>query len=111
MRSRYSAYALAQAGGSPAESLVEYLRETWHPSTRPADLVLEPMQWTGLDVLRREESDAAAVVEFIAHHKVNGRAHRLHETSRFVREAGAWRYVDGEVEPEAAPAGRPAQWR
>jgi SEC-C motif-containing protein len=29
---------------------------------------------------------------------VNGRAHRLHEVSRFVRENGKWFYVDGEVE-------------
>jgi SEC-C motif domain protein len=103
MRSRYSAYALAQGGGTPPASLVEYLRETWHPSTRPADLALGPMRWTGLDVLRREESGDAAVVEFIAHHKVNGRGHRLHETSRFVREAGVWRYVNGEIAPEGGP--------
>jgi SEC-C motif-containing protein len=28
---------------------------------------------------------------------VNGRAQRLHETSRFVCEAGRWWYVDGDV--------------
>jgi SEC-C motif-containing protein len=29
---------------------------------------------------------------------VDGRAHRLHELSRFVRdEDGRWRYVDGDV--------------
>ncbi|MBS3997943.1 MAG: zinc chelation protein SecC, partial [Hydrogenophaga sp.] len=26
-----------------------------------------------------------------------GRAHRLHETSRFVREEGQWFYVDGDL--------------
>jgi SEC-C motif-containing protein len=104
MRSRYSAYALAQGAGTPRESLVEYLMDTWHPSTRPADLPLRPMKWTGLDVLRGEESGDTAVVEFIAHHKVNGRGRRLHETSRFVREAGVWRYVEGEMAPDEGPA-------
>ncbi len=28
---------------------------------------------------------------------INGRAHRLHELSRFVREAGQWFYVDGDI--------------
>jgi SEC-C motif-containing protein len=41
------------------------------------------------------------VVEFVAHHKVNGRAGRLHERSRFVREGGAWFYLDGVVAPDA----------
>jgi len=37
-----------------------------------------------------------ATVEFVARYKVGGRAHRLHEISRFVREGGKWFYVDGE---------------
>lgn len=101
MRSRYSAYALAQGTrrGSTLPSLLDYLMKTWHPSTAPGDLELGPIQWTGLDVLHREASDDAAVVEFVAHHKVNGRAGQLHEVSRFVREDGAWRYVDGVIAP------------
>ena len=95
MRSRYSAYALAQGRGTAAPALLEYLMKTWHPSTAPSELELGPMNWTGLEVLHRQESGDAAVVEFVAHHKVNGRAARLHEVSRFVREAGAWLYVDG----------------
>ena len=43
MRSRYSAFAV----GDPA-----YLLATWHPSTRPPSLELDPtVRWTGLDVL------------------------------------------------------------
>jgi SEC-C motif-containing protein len=38
-----------------------------------------------------------ATVEFVARSKLGGRAHRLHETSRFVREGGRWYYVDGDV--------------
>ncbi len=91
MRSRYSAYVALRD---------DYLMATWHPTTRPATLGLAndaPTKWLGLDVRRHEPSDADhAIVEFIARYKVNGRAQRLHETSRFVREDGRWFYVDGE---------------
>ena len=92
MRSRYTAYTqLAEA----------YLLATWHPSTRPAALGLAeeaPTKWIGLEVKRHEQQDADhAIVEFVARYKVNGRAHRLHEVSRFVREAGRWFYVDGDI--------------
>jgi SEC-C motif-containing protein len=97
MRSRYSAYALVQGRGTAPRALVEYLMKTWHPSTVPGDLALGPMQWTGLDVLHQDASGDAGVVEFVAHHKVNGRAARLHELSRFVREGGVWLYADGVV--------------
>jgi SEC-C motif-containing protein len=95
MRSRYSAYALVQVRGAAFPSLLEYLMKTWHPSTRPGNLELGPMNWTGLEVLHSAASGEAATVEFTAHHKVNGRAGKLHEISRFVREAGVWLYVDG----------------
>jgi SEC-C motif-containing protein len=36
-------------------------------------------------------------VEFVARYKLNGRAFRLHETSRFERVGGRWLYVDGEI--------------
>jgi SEC-C motif domain protein len=34
------------------------------------------------------------VVEFVARSKQGGRATRLHEVSRFVREGGRWYYLD-----------------
>lgn len=92
MRSRYTAYALLDE---------PYLLATWHPATRPAALQLdaEPRpRWLGLAVKRHETWDADhAIVEFVARYKVNGRAFKLHETSRFVREDGRWFYVDGDV--------------
>jgi SEC-C motif-containing protein len=55
-------------------------------------------KWIGLEVKRHEQQDADhAIVEFVAKYKVNGRAHRLHEVSRFIREAGQWFYVDGDL--------------
>ena len=90
MRSRYSAYVLQDAA---------YLLATWHPSTRPASLGFEPgLRWLGLEVKRHVPAGDRAVVEFVARHRLGGgRAGRLHETSRFVREDGAWRYVDGDL--------------
>ncbi|NCN89195.1 MAG: hypothetical protein GW936_07145 [Gallionella sp.] len=89
MRSRYTAYTLLRE---------DYLLATWHPSTRPAMLGLAgaaPTKWIGLEVKRHERQDADhAIVEFVARCKVNGRACRLHEVSRFVRRAGQWLYVD-----------------
>ncbi len=93
MRSRYTAYTLLRE---------DYLLATWHASTRPASLGLAaevPTKWLGLEVKRHEQQDGGhATVEFVARYKVSGRAHRLHETSRFVREAGKWFYVDGEMD-------------
>ena len=92
MRSRYTAYT---------NRCEEYLLATWHPSTRPASLGLAEdiaTKWMGLEVKRHEQQDVDhAIVEFVARYKVNGRAHRLHEVSRFVREGGRWLYVDGDV--------------
>jgi SEC-C motif domain protein len=102
MRSRYSAYALAQGRGTSASSLREYLLRTWHPSTAPGDLALERLHWTGLEVLHCEQAGETGAVEFVAHHKASGRAARLHEASRFVREAGAWLYLDGATPPSRA---------
>lgn len=89
MRSRYTAFVLGR---------VDHLQATWHPSTRPADLALEPdVKWLGLEVRRHRVVDADhAEVEFVARSRVAGRGQRLHETSRFVREQGQWYYVDGD---------------
>lgn len=97
MRSRYSAYALAQGRGPTSSAILEYLMQTWHPSTAPGELDLAPLNWTGLEIVHEETRGDAGVVEFVAHHKVNGRAQKLHEVSRFVREDGRWRYVDGVI--------------
>jgi SEC-C motif-containing protein len=88
MRSRYSAFAVGDAG---------YLLRTWHSGTRPESLDLDPAQrWVRLDVLdtaKGGEADATGVVEFRAVYRLAGRTDDLHERSRFVRESGAWVYV------------------
>jgi len=87
MRSRYSAYVL---------KLKDYLLSTWHPDTRPATLDLSDDKWLGLELKKHLiESANHATVEFIARYKIGGRAYRLHEISRFVRENERWLYLDG----------------
>jgi SEC-C motif-containing protein len=89
MRARYSAYVLG---------LLQFVHDTWHPRTRVAlsDLRHDPMlKWLGLEVKCHVPMGDDATVEFIARSKAGGRAQRLHEVSRFVREGGQWFYVDG----------------
>jgi SEC-C motif-containing protein len=47
----------------------------------------------------RQQDAEHAIVEFVARYKIGGRAHRLHETSRFVRVDGHWLYTDGDIHP------------
>jgi SEC-C motif-containing protein len=89
MRSRYSAYVMGH---------IDYLLATWHPSTAPGDLELQPLKWLGLEVRHAEQSGDAGVVEFVARWRDGGgRAQRLHETSRFVRQSERWYYIDGQM--------------
>jgi SEC-C motif-containing protein len=50
-------------------------------------------KWLSLDIINSEN----ASVEFVARYKVQGKAYKLHEKSRFVCEDSQWRYVDGEL--------------
>lgn len=88
MRSRYSAYVTLHE---------RYLLDTWHPSTRPISLDLEPTNWIGLKILLTKsgtENDETGWVKFVARYKVNGKAFRMEELSYFLKEDGAWYYVD-----------------
>lgn len=95
MRSRYTAYVKKDEA---------YLLSSWHPSTRPPQLTLdqdEPDQWLGLKIISQHagsETDNEGGVEFVARFKINGKAHRLHEKSRFMKEGGQWFYLDGDVD-------------
>ncbi|HEV7173757.1 YchJ family protein [Pedococcus sp.] len=88
MRSRYAAYVVGDTS---------YLLRTWHPRTRPAEL--DPgrfVGWLDLTVLATADGrydDRFGEVEFRATHGDGV----LHERSRFVRRAGRWVYVDGDL--------------
>jgi SEC-C motif domain protein len=90
MRSRYSAFVWEDAG---------YLISSWRISHRPATLDFESgVKWLGLQVQNHTVIDSHhAEVTFVARQRDStGRATRLHERSRFVREQGRWYYVDGD---------------
>jgi SEC-C motif-containing protein len=90
MRSRFTAFALG---------LGDYLLASWHPSTRPATLELDPdVVWRRLqivDTVAGGPDDAEGVVEFRASYRDAGGSGLLHERSRFARHEGRWVYLDG----------------
>ena len=92
MRSRYSAYVLA---------LHDYLRETWHADTRPADVRRRAGALAGA---RSEAARAAgrthAIVEFVARYRADGRGHRLHRDQPLRARGGRWYYVDGDFDAD-----------
>jgi SEC-C motif-containing protein len=98
VRARYSAYVLM---------LEDYLLATWHPSTRPPDLCLADSigtRWLGLELNSHTQGGDRAQVEFTARYRYGGGpAQQQNEVSRFVREDGAWLYLDGEF-PLRKPA-------
>lgn len=88
MRSRFSAFAVGDA---------DYLLSTWHSSTRPATLELEPeMRWYRLDIIDRSAGgplDSHGDVEFEAFWRSPEGRGSQRERSAFVRENGRWFYV------------------
>ena len=92
MRSRYTAYVIHDS---------DYLLESWHVNYRPKAVMMNINQkWQGLKVkhcVQGTNEDKEGLVEFVARYKIDGKAHRLHEISRFTKIDGAWKYVDGEL--------------
>ena len=90
MRSRYSAFAVGDAA-VPARDLAPR-----HPAARAGARRRRP-----LDRARRPRTTGGSLlaadgtVEFRASYVRAGRAGAQHENSRFVREDGQWRYLDG----------------
>jgi len=93
MRSRYTAFC---------RSDFAYLKRTHHVSTAPeydkATETEDRPQWTGLEIVHTEkggQDDNEGWVDFIARFKVQGIEQAMREKSRFVKESGAWLYLDG----------------
>jgi SEC-C motif domain protein len=88
MRSRYTAFAVGDAG---------YLQRTWHHATRPERLTLDPaLRWTRLAVFETSDGglfDTTGTVRFRAVYVREGQRGVLDETSRFVRLDGRWSYL------------------
>ncbi|MGZ2370460.1 YchJ family protein [Ancylomarina sp. YFZ004] len=95
MRSRYSAFALAD---------VDYILRTYAPENRPDSERSEIKQWAssvvwlGLQVLSTQKGksgDQEGRVKFKALYSEAGKIHEMIEDSFFRFEKGQWLYVDG----------------
>jgi len=98
MRSRFSAFALG---------LRDFLLASWHPSTRPGSLELDPeVEWRRLliqDATAGGARDREGYVTFTAVARSPAGRVEQRERSRFLRDAAEpadrgtprWRYVDG----------------
>ncbi|MEU6486899.1 YchJ family metal-binding protein [Streptomyces sp. NPDC046887] len=97
MRSRYSAFAVGDAG---------YLLRTWAPATRPATLELDPaMRWTGLEITGTTDGTlfhSTGTVTFTARYTHHGQPGALSEHSRFEKADGRWVYLDGTFPDDAS---------
>ncbi len=86
MRSRYTAYTMRDE---------RYLLDTWHSSTRPEHIELDrAIKWIRLKIVNSERDH----VKFITTYKLDGRAYKSHNHSRFVYENQRWFYLDEIVE-------------
>lgn len=90
MRSRYSAFALENAG---------YLLASWDDETRPQTLEFTPgTQWLGLTVHGSGVSGGEGWVHFTARFREGDEWLQLEERSNFRQAAdGGWRYRDGDA--------------
>jgi len=92
MRSRFTAFARGHT---------DHLFRSWHPRTRPAEVAADPdLVWVRLeihDVVAGGPGEETGEVEFSAHHDGPHGPGVLRERSRFVRRAGRWVYLDGDL--------------
>lgn len=90
MRSRYTAFSRRN---------VDHLQWSWHSTTRPPEVELNPTTtWTGLVIARTVHGgpgDDSGIVEFEAAYQDLGGPGTLREVSRFVKEDGRWVYLGG----------------
>ncbi len=93
MRSRYTAFTRSDEA---------YLRYSWHPDNCPRTIHLNAnTQWLGLKIkntVAGGEHDQSGEVEFVARSKIDGKACRLHEKSRFGRFDKRWVYIEAKNE-------------
>jgi SEC-C motif-containing protein len=97
MRARYSAYVTRH---------IDFIVNSTLPANRSDNDIeatrawAENAQWDGLEIIATrngQAEDNRGEVEFIAHYKIHGMAHRHHERSLFVKENGQWFFKDGDV--------------
>ena len=90
MRSRYTAFCVGD---------VDHLRASWHPDTRPDDLIIDPetrfIRLIVHDTTGGGPFDTTGRVRFTAVYRTaSGHLGELEENSTFTRVGGNWVYVD-----------------
>ena len=103
MRSRYTAFTRAD---------VDYLEATLAPEAKgdfdrgETDAWAKGAEWQGLELRAAPPPEPGAThgtVEFVARYRYQGKALAHHELGSFRLAEGRWLYVDGVVNPKAAP--------
>lgn len=84
MRSRYDAFIKEDWEYVAKTSVHQSIDELNTPTS---------IKWIKLDVLDSYDD----IVEFKAYYQENGCFHVLHEKSKFIKENGEWKYLDGEL--------------
>lgn len=98
MRSRFVAYA---------QQRLDYVRDTWHPDTRPARLDPDTdTRWRRLQIVATGGEGDRGTVHFRATWQAGDQWGVLEEVSRFVRDKGMWLYHSGEVSQHNLRPGR-----
>ena len=102
MRSRYSAYALGAIDYLYQTSSARVRKEFDAESSRKWS---ESAEWTGIEILSTsgDAADDKAVIEFVAHYKVEKTDYNHHERAEFARVKDEWVFMDGKIighEPE-----------
>ena len=98
MRSRFTAFVL---------KIEDYLRASWHTSTRPTVLDLDNSpDWASLRILDSGEYGNNGQVHFQAIYRLNPGWGYLQEHSQFVRENGRWYYLEGQPHEGVLKPGR-----
>ena len=71
----------------------------YHRESAPSKVRFDSEQrWLGLRIRKTEQraaGDSMSYVEFVARFRINGKGHRLHESSRFEWLQDRWYYLDG----------------
>jgi len=90
MRSRYSAYVLADANYLIFSAVKE---NRYKDDVKLIEEFSKSVQWLKLDVINAKGNS----VEFKAYYKDNNSIQVLHEKSTFVKEESIWKYKDGKL--------------
>lgn len=97
MRSRYTAYTLAE---------IDYVFKTSGPRVRKefdaesSRKWAQSAEWKGFEIRHAEggaEQDSQAVIEFVAHYQIEKSDFEHHEIAEFGRIDGEWRFMDGKM--------------